>query len=697
MIAPMTCKLRHSSITPKSPHYLLRQWPPARDWPVSFDAHGRIVSRVADGEWDLSAYVAPGQYCSFRFSRVTDEQEKVDLDPRNRWIFQQVLAYLMWGDRRSIAVNTLRAYAHALAPIFTRCSEHGFPATNLWKHAQLQVELATDLSPSIGTRSLALLHELWSVRDFLGFQILDAESLKRFEGCLKGGVTQQTPYIPPRIWVHQNQRLQDFVADFLLHGEALQRLYHHCLRSYLRNFGSPEMAFPASDSHDVGARSYTKSPFSKTARNNSGCTYEGPFMEVAGRFGVAHLLERWTTGDRSESESDETIDWGINRLQTYLSMVQFVGHKAILNATGMRRREPCYLRTSSYHLERDEHLGDIHTLRGLSPKECGEQEVYWISGPEIVDVHKMLATTSQLRLLSDSSNPHKKVSPLDKNDPLLLTSPSEPWACRTNIGIKGISNSAIQYDIWSFRYPKLFDSSELIITAEDLRIARLVTPTLDPDIYREGLIWHFYCHQYRRTNAVNMRASGVVSIPSLQIQYKHRRRAVSLYYGQGFTHLALDEKLGAEYIRTAYEMLRLQISQLSDPRYVSPYGDDHKANLLKKLQLPEFDPVNPSGIARLRRRTTAGELGARPTLMGLCLNPKPCPKGGITNVAPCVKCADALLDTEKSADIMSLIADVDDQLSCSTVEEVDRESLEQQRSAAEAYLSIIERQRKRRD
>ncbi|MCW1936866.1 hypothetical protein OMD46_12070 [Pseudomonas sp. MDMC_285] len=107
----------------------------------------------------------------------------------------------------------------------------------------------------------------------------------------------------------------------------------------------------------------------------------------------------------------------------------------------------------------------------------------------------------------------------------------EPWGTKLTKINRTIRPSIPSYAHVLQWFDKLFDPEQLRITPEDFALARLVTPTLT-DEFAVGKIWPLAWHQLRRTGAVNMQASGLVSDASLQFQLKHVARAMSLYYGQ---------------------------------------------------------------------------------------------------------------------------------------------------------------------
>jgi hypothetical protein len=201
-------------------------------------------------------------------------------------------------------------------------------------------------------------------------------------------------------------------------------------------------------------------------------------------------------------------------------------------------------------------------------------------------------------------------------------------------------------------YPNLFDANELRITDEDLRVALLITPTLDPAKFSTGNIWPLAWHQIRRTGAVNMQASGLVSDSSLQYQLKHASRAMSLYYGRGYSKVGLDPTARNEYVKTMYETLGRQLATIGSSRWVSPHGDKRKSQML--------DLVSISDARKLEKAAKEGKVAWRPTLLGICTKLGSCTYGGVDNIIHCgggdgrPACADALFDRNKVPQFLEL-------------------------------------------
>lgn len=149
-------------------------------------------------------------------------------------------------------------------------------------------------------------------------------------------------------------------------------------------------------------------------------------------------------------------------------------------------------------------------------------------------------------------------------------------------------------------WPKLFDQRELRITDEDLSLARQITPTLDSKTFLVGNAGPLAWHQLRRTGAVNVQASGLVSDSSVQYELKHATRAMSLHCGHGHSRVRLNDSARDEYIRAMYEVLGKQMARLFSDRFVSPHGVERKAEILKL--------VDPGDNERLKAAARAGKV-----------------------------------------------------------------------------------------
>ena len=183
------------------------------------------------------------------------------------------------------------------------------------------------------------------------------------------------------------------------------------------------------------------------------------------------------------------------------------------------------------------------------------------------------------------------------------------------------------------------------MTASDDAIANQMTIGLSPERFGVGRVWPMSWHQLRRTGAVNMLASGLVSEASLQYQLKHASRGMTRYYGQNWYKLKarLDTDATGLFLKEKFRMLAREFAALKADEIVSPYGDKQKAQILNIVAEKDHE-----GLVAAAQ---AGRINYHRTMFGGCTNPGgPCAYGGVANFAFCMgfgsqkPCEHAMLD-----------------------------------------------------
>jgi hypothetical protein len=660
-------------VLPTSENYRLPSWPPPNDFPVVIDSAGRIISCYGDTIWNLMPWAKQ----SLRLNFGDNPQRKDDpvATPVNAKLARQVAAWWLWGPHAVRSAVSLKARFVSLFPLFVLCSNEGIAASDLWKFPRVVDKLVTVISPSNTVEALTHLHALFEQREKLGFTILDREGLRRFEAAIPEHQVKQTPYIPPRIWAYQVERLRKFLDDFHKHRENIEACYKFCLDKYVKYYGS---LVEACNRPQHMNKSYP-SPFHPRNHHASSeeFEYEGRFSIIAQRFGISELLQRWVI---QPGQSLDGAGRSIVALSSYFTMVGKVGTAYILNFSMMRIEEAWALRTNCLEIENDDNFGKTYMLCGVSTKTIEDDDARWITSPFTEIAVEAMSCVARLRMICAEANPSVPTTPEDVESPYFVLRPYEPWANAksTNLPLH-VRPMYPSYQSVIQSYPNLFDAEELRITEADLKTARLITTTLDNEVFAIGNIWPLAWHQLRRTGAVNMLASGLVSDASVQYQLKHATRMMSLYYGQGHSKVRLNSDACTHYIRTMYEVLSKEIVLLFSDRFVSPYGENRKTEILKI--------VDPDDVKKLGKAAKA--------LLGGCTKRGSCEYGGVDNIIRCGggdklgPCADALFDRNKEQVIRQLARVINSRLVDAPLNSPYRDSLYAQQRAVENALDVI--------
>ncbi|RVU53541.1 hypothetical protein EOL67_01335 [Pseudomonas syringae pv. syringae] len=370
-----------------------------------------------------------------------------------------------------------------------------------------------------------------------------------------------------------------------------------------------------------------------------------------------------------------------------MTLASKVGAAYLLNFSLMRIEEAWRLRADCLKVEHDQQLGAIYMLSGVTTKTISDSDARWITSPSTQIAANTLAHVARLRI--DTALKRAGISiakDLQSNPPHHMRQ-YEPWArgngMDKDFGVRP-SYSAYMEVLRSF--PLLFDRAAITITEADLEYARLLTPSLNAT-YQVGTPWPFAWHQLRRTGAVNMQASGLVSDSSLQYQLKHVTRAMSLYYGRGFSKVKLDSVAYATYLKAMYEVLGKEITRLLSPRFVSPFGEARKSQIL--------NIISASDAKKLDLAAKKGTVSWRATLAGGCTKRGHCSLGGADTLVHCGgghekgACPDALYDQDRVPELIYLQEILSDRLTTAPQGSPYYESLRLQQRATNNILDTL--------
>jgi len=647
-------------------------WPPPKDFPVCLDAHGSVKARYGDTTWDLSPWA--GTPCAVTFEGSIKSAKVLSSD--NAALLRLIAAWWLWGPVGVQKASTLQKRVKTIKPLFVTCSEAGISADSLSRFPAVITAVAKHLPPSSPGTNLALLHGLWTARDQLGFELLDEQGLAILAQHLPDSREHvQTAYIPPRIWAYQVLQLRSCLDDYLAHRDQVGDCYRFCLGEYAHNAGGSLTAAFSKKSSCWHPFAYSALDKGLPTGSKTGHRFHGGFRKTAKRFGIDALLDRWINGRGM-----------VQDLSVYLSLVSMAGVAYCLNFSLMRRDEGAQLRSDCLRVERDEVGDDIHLVGGVTTKTVEDDHAWWIVSPSATVAIEAMRHVARLRLEAARHNPRRNLTPAEIANPLLLAAAAEPWCGDTGGDVRiGLRPYLRLID----DYPKLLDVEQLRVTPDDLAVASQMTFGLDAKVYAVGNIWPLTWHQLRRTGAVNMLASGLVSESSLQYQLKHLSRGMTRYYGQNWYKLKsrLNNAAAGLFLTEKFRALAHEAATLpGNSNLVSPHGEMRRGQLLR--------PISEKDFRELEKAAKAGKISFRRTIFGGCVKSGPCPYGGISHFTPCAgtgrdkPCQDALFDKTpaRKQRVLKLRRDIKLRLLEAEVGSPLADSLEASLEATQRYL-----------
>ncbi|ATQ82891.1 hypothetical protein MOTT16_03075 [Moraxella osloensis] len=633
-------------ITPNMPNYTLLGDSTNEATPITCDKDGNIISVFSDNVWDFSPYsIKP---LKFSFNSVRSKTHYgYHVNEENIKLFKAIIVHWLWGAHPRIDVKTLITKCSILKPIFSICSKHDILITELSKHKEIYREIANSYQTK---RRAALLLQAITFNDDIGFTIFDEESIVEFSAYLVLNESQQTPYIPPRIWSYQLARLEEFIDDFLSIEQSITSIFN--------NF---------KDNHNKikerEIRQFNKEQFNK-------------------HYDVSLMLQKWTNFDFEKSK--------VSNLSSYLSMASFVGIAFVVNFSLMRNIEAYTLRYGCFS-KVTINGQEICLVKGVTTKTVQEKEASWVVSPAVEKAIRVLQTICELRF-SFAKEELGITQDIAEYKPFLNIQAFEPWVRRLHKfrGLEFIKTPSV-YQNQIMLFNKLFDKNELKMTKEDFNLACQLTPSLDKKKFKVGEPWQFTWHQLRRTGAVNMLASGLITEQSLQYQLKHANTIMSLYYANNYYKLKfkLDEGLGSLYLEEWHQNNVRKNEVLVDKRFISPHGEKRKAQIIS--------PITEKDHKTLIQMSKKGNLNYRETFLGGCTkNGSPCPYGGITNIVMCMggdgsqPCESLLLDADKLGMMYKQEKMYLDKIQRSIADSIDTTFQEQQLNSIRKAIHVIE-------
>jgi hypothetical protein len=582
------------------------------------------------------------------------------IDSENADILRLIVTWRMWGPRAVRTTQNLMGIFTPMRAVVALCSREGILATDLMRFPRVLEAIPGVVAPSMHDRLMVEFNRLYDARNSLGLVLVDQERLKKLAASRRQHGRVQTPYIPPRIWSYQVTRLRACLDDFLAHRNQIERCFAYCVDAYV-NKGRKRRPFGA----DRNTEPHLKA--------------QGLFTVVAKQFGIRDLLDRWVGFPRGRIE--------IRNFTNYLTMVQLVGLAYIANFTLQRIDEAASLRVDCLLFELDEQLGRVPIICGETTKTDADSDARWPTSPSVQVAVDAMSCIARLRIQAASVNPAAAPADNDQGNPYLFDRPFEPW-----VGAKRASRylrpKVKEYRAFLTDYPKLFDIDQLRITDEDVKIARLLTPELPEGEYSVGLPWPLAWHQLRRTGAVNMFSSGLLSNSSMQFLMKHVSRLMPLYYGRGYTKLHLNGEVEGLLTSTMYEIMAESILAAMGDRFVSPHSTMQKDQIVVNL-------IGDRDAQSLAKAAQRGDIFFRETRLGACTKRGTCNYGGIESVARCAggdeykACSDALYDRTKVPAIERDLALLDKEMERLPAGSPRYQALLVERNGLENFLNVF--------
>ncbi|MCK1783320.1 hypothetical protein L9Z73_02770 [Pseudomonas sp. TNT11] len=582
---------------------------------VSRTAAGEVVSRYQDDSWNMKMYSAQG-ICVYNFVSWAEDSKSsplITVIAEEMKRIQLARMYLFPVPRKPNSIGTTELNRLARLALNNNMS-----LIQLFEEANINRLLLpsfAELGQYQMRSMLILIKEAFDLRimhpDF-GFAPPSYAIIKRMQDMydkhpkLQKDDPQQTKLIPSRLYAETIAALNAELDAFNSNGEAIVGLYR-------RRKENPKFGLPVTH-----ARDYKDS--------------------IAWRDAVAQ------NGLGSFFEKLSITNW--IQLGGYLGEIQQAAKYWIHLFSGMRENEARHLPADTYTTI-SAGGAIISILRGYTSKIAGQNhtETFWVTAPIVEKGVIAARTAGQIAaLLFEHDESDLSQYPL--------------FAARKKCGaphqaFKGapVTRMASKEQLYRIksRWPGL------VVQEADIRELEQFDGFRDwrndPDV-KVGQVWPLATHQCRRSLAVYSARSGMVSVGSLGLQFKHLTEVMASYYRRGSAFATnflqseesqrwLDE---LEYERRKAQFIGYEANVINSTSRLWG-GEGHRIQVSRDKGKPL---IITTDRAFTLKKFGRGEMVYKPSPLGGCTNLGPCDKISFTSIFVCLDCDKSLLDEDRS-------------------------------------------------
>jgi hypothetical protein len=583
---------------------------------ISRTAQGVIASFYKDDEWNMKMYDAQGG-CVYNFVSWTDGSTK----PLTKVIIgemkqiQLVRMYFFHRPRKPSSIKLIE-----LNKLARLALKNNVSLSDLFDDANINNLLLPSFAELAANQMkfmLQLIKELFGLRvkhpEFkfapAGYAVIERLQVL-YDKHPKKQINdpQQTKIIPSRLYAVLIAALNAELDDFNANGEAIVGLFK-------QRKANPH--FKLAECHDRNRKDFV-------ARESGIVQYD-----LGLRF-AKRSINNW-------------LD-----LLAYLGEVQFAAKYWVHFFTGMRTNEARHLPADAYRKIKAGGT-NVHILRGYTSKigSQNQTETFWMTA-DIIEKGVIAARHigKVAALIRDYDDSDLSQYPLFPSLSKVKKADVNSFAGAPVISLGGHRVSQIRL---LARWPNLTIQEADICELEQFDGFR---DWRNDPVLKVGKVWPLLTHQCRRSLAVYCARSGLVSLGSLGLQFKHLSEVMTSYYRKG-------SAFAVNFLNTSDA--QNMIDEIEYERHKAQYIN-YEANVINttsrlwggegnRIQLAK-DKGQPLIITTDREITEKkflkGEMIYKLGPIGGCTNLDHCDKISFTSIFACIDCEKSILDDDRS-------------------------------------------------
>jgi len=364
-----------------------------------------------------------------------------------------------------------------------------------------------------------------------------------------------------------------------------------------------------------------------------------------------------------------------SNLKKFIRQIQGTSNHLIHAYTGMRRGEVLSLRINCINK-----IDDNQKVRliGITTKfQSDKKTVEWITTPEIEKVINLLSKISKVLTT--------KIY-FEKEENRYIFISTKNLSSVTNKNPKIVPSYFKEDDSLPLDIDKIEITEESLKELEDIDYTRDWRSDLK---FKIGKPWYFKTHQYRRTLAVYSIQSGLVSLASLKVQFKHLFREMSYYYQNGAINAKNIFNIDDGHISNEINTIKKEIDALSYIKSVllseeEIYGIH--GNIIKSKYNGNKDLVTKD-IENIIINFKKEETSWSETPIGGCTQVEPCDMKLIRSTIECIACTMAV---HKKSKLRNVIFHQEEFIKRFDINSIDYRTINYELEILKNYLNKLE-------
>lgn len=367
-----------------------------------------------------------------------------------------------------------------------------------------------------------------------------------------------------------------------------------------------------------------------------------PHKKALKKYGLGQLLESLDIKIYQNTE--------IRRLRSFLRITQSCVRVLCHAFSGMRVSEVAMLSNDCLEWHDIPGLGRTPFLRGFTTKieqYNYSKPTYWVTSPELeaaIRVGGKISRICEMFFLKSSKQKFDTVPLFPSVNPSMSDLDNH---VHHNLPLFGVAAT-------------LSDINEHVvecrITEDDIRELEVFDMFRDwrnEESFEIGAAWPLATHQFRRSLAVYASKTGLVSLPSISVQFKHMSLSMTMLYGENasFAVNMIDKDHDdshanqALFVEEFNQLLRVDqaINFNSNVIHASGRLSGGVGKIIQTLKDKDEMPEWLADRKETERRFIQGQQSYRETIVGGCANPNPCDKAGLGGISACPECEHSIL------------------------------------------------------